>query len=49
MSGTTAFGIVLTAILVISLAVTGVMLWWAAREDGRDHERINAGLDRDDE
>jgi len=48
-SGATAFGIVLTAVLVLSLAITAVMFWWAAREDGRDQERINAELHRHDE
>jgi len=44
MSGATAFGVVLTVVLAISLVIVGVMFWWGAREDGRDQERIDAQL-----
>jgi hypothetical protein len=46
MSGSTAFGIVLTSVLTISLVIVGVMFWWGAREDGRDQKRIDAELRR---
>ena len=41
-STTTALGIILTTMLVISVVIVGVMFWWGAREDGRDQRRIDA-------
>lgn len=38
----------MVAILGITLVITGVMFWWAAREDGRDQKRIDAELHDDD-
>lgn len=46
MSGSTALGIVLLAVSVITLAIVGVMFVWGAREDGREQRRINARLSR---
>jgi Na+-transporting NADH:ubiquinone oxidoreductase subunit NqrE len=48
-SPATAVGIVVTVVLGLTLAVTGVMFWWAAREDGRDQDRVDAQLHRNDD
>jgi hypothetical protein len=44
MSGTTIFGIILTLVLAVSIAIVAVIFWWGAREDGRDQKRIDARL-----
>jgi hypothetical protein len=46
MSGTTVFGIVVTAFCVVGIVVVGAMFIWGAREDGRDQERTDARLGR---
>jgi hypothetical protein len=48
-SPSTAFGIILTVALAISIVVVGVMFWWGAREDGRDQKLIDARLGDDPE
>jgi hypothetical protein len=47
MSGTTVFGIVITTVCVVGIAVVGALFVWGAREDGRDQERTNARLGGD--
>ena len=42
MSVTTLLGIIITVVLGVSIAIVGVMFWWAAREDGREQRRIDA-------
>ena len=44
MSTATALGIILTAVLGVTIVVVGVMFWWGAREDGRDQKRVDARL-----
>jgi hypothetical protein len=45
-STTTAIGLVVLAVSVAGLVIVGGMLWWAAREDGRDQKRTDALLAR---
>ena len=40
----TAFGIVLSVVSAVGIAIVTWMLWWAAREDGRDQKRRDARL-----
>jgi threonine/homoserine/homoserine lactone efflux protein len=42
----TAFGIILSVVSVVGIAIVAWMLWWAAREDGRDQKRREARLRR---
>jgi hypothetical protein len=46
MSGVTVFGIVLSVVSAVGIVLVSWMLWWAAREDGRDQKRRNARLRR---
>jgi hypothetical protein len=43
----TAFGIVLSIVSAVGIVIVTWMLWWAAREDGRDQERRDTSLRRD--
>jgi hypothetical protein len=40
------FGIVLVVVMAFSVAIVIALFLWAAREDGREQERINARLRR---
>lgn len=46
MSGGTAFGVVLTVVSAVGIAIVAAMFLWAAREDGRDQRRRDARLGR---
>jgi len=38
----TVFGIVLSVVSAVGIAIVTWMLWWGAREDGRDQDRRDA-------
>lgn len=40
----TAFGIVLTIVSAISIAIVIALFLWAAREDGREQKRVDERL-----